>query len=223
MKLSSILVARAIYFLDSADLNPKGRLYTPDIAREVVERYAFKTFPKSPEEWDESKGVTFESGKSGEHVIEKVVLYNWGITLDTRTDTSVSELLLTDALSWLMAKQNIEFDTSIITRRSYLSQVSFHSDIQLFSLHPVLEFLAQAITKSVTEDLRLPSKFEASGVLLALDPAEQRVPLPRFTIERRERSAFSDGKYFSSAPLKTRTHIELLNYLEKTLESDKTL
>jgi hypothetical protein len=94
MQLSAVILARALAFVETVDLSPRGHVFYPDLAKELVQRYQFQKFPQALEDFDEQKGVTFGAGKSGETVIEKLVIYGNGILVDTRTNTSASKHLI---------------------------------------------------------------------------------------------------------------------------------
>src|SRR6266852_1851338 len=100
MELSAVLLARVIFFVESVDLNPRGAAFYPDIIRGLVERYNFQSYPEKVEDFDEQKGVTLTLGRLGDRTIDKVVIYNWGLTLDTTSSTDDAETLLDEALVW---------------------------------------------------------------------------------------------------------------------------
>ena len=77
--------------------------------------------------------------------------------------------------------------------------------------------MAETINKVVAQNLRLPYNFQPRGIALAIDPEEQRIPTPPFTVERREGIAFSERKYFSSAPVPTDVHLELIQKFENAM------
>src|SRR5207248_1988463 len=101
MQLASVLRARVYALVQIEDLNPRGTVYYPDIAEALVGRHEFKKFPTKVEDFDESKGIEFADGRAKDVVIDKVVILNSGIYVDTRADTTISEAILHEALEWL--------------------------------------------------------------------------------------------------------------------------
>jgi hypothetical protein len=217
MQLSAVLLARVVYFVESVDLNPRGGAYYPDLIHALVERYQFKGFPQKLEDYDESKGVSLIAGKYGDRTIAKVTIYNWGLTLDTTSSTTDAEELLVDALKWATANLKLHYAREMIKRKYYVSQFIFYSDVPLLSLNPALDTIADRVSKEVSQHLKLPYVFQTSGTRLSIDPEAQRIPVLPLTIERREGIAFSENKYFSSAPLSTDTHVSVIDEFERSM------
>lgn len=217
MKLSAISLARAFYFVESQDLNPRGTTFFPDVVRGVVERFNFQKFPQKFEDFDEDKGIAFEMGKSGPRNIERLTIYNHGLALDTRSSTQDSETILLDALTWASEKLGLAFNPAMIKRRAYVSHFTFFSDVPLLVTHPALDHIAKKVSELVSSNLKLDSVFAPSGTLVTLDPESQKLPVSAFTIERRQNIAFSEGKYFSAAPLPTDVHLDMVREFEERM------
>ena len=218
MKLSAVLLARVIFFVESVELNPRGAAYYPDIVKGLVERYGFKKVPEKFEDFDEQKGVVLSSGKHGDRIIDRVTINNWGLTLDTTSSTQDSEELLTEALTWGAEHLRLRYSPDMIKRKAYVSHVLFYSDVSLLSVNPALDVIAKRINKEVTDNLKLPYTFHPRGISLGIDPVEQRIPVQVFSIERREGVAFSENKYWSGAPVPTDTHLALIEEFERTIQ-----
>jgi len=62
MELAAILQARALAFVEPIDLNPRAKVFYPDLIKAFVTRYNFQKFPQKLEDLDEAKGVTFGVG-----------------------------------------------------------------------------------------------------------------------------------------------------------------
>lgn len=217
MQLSAVLLARVAFFVESVDLNPRGAAYYPDVVSALVHRYGFLVYPQKPEDFNEQKGVTLASGKLGDKVIAQVVIYNWGITLDTTSSTEEAEELLEEALAWSVQNLRLTYNKAMIKRKAYVSQLTFYSEKPLLSINPVLEAVGQKIGKEVTRNLDLPYTFEPRAILLGVDPQSLKIPIQVFSIERREGIAFSEGKYFSAAPVPTKVHLDVLSEFEKAV------
>src|SRR5438046_4199776 len=100
MELAAVLSAVAMGWVETNDLNPRGKVYYPDLVKALVARYNFQKYPEKPEDFDETKGVTFASGRLGDTVIESVNVYTYGIALQTRVSTQESKRLLEEDLQW---------------------------------------------------------------------------------------------------------------------------
>src|ERR1051325_8264080 len=102
MEVLAVRTARFIAHLNAEELNPAGRPIAHDYFNAFVERYKFIKRPTSADEIldVESKGVTFEQGKFGDVGINKVVLFDWGVLVETPASTEASENVLQDILDW---------------------------------------------------------------------------------------------------------------------------
>jgi hypothetical protein len=214
MKLSAVILARFFAFIETSDLNPRGRAYFPELATALVERYGFAKFPQKPEEFDESKGVTFESGRSGEVTIHRVVIHDHAIYLDTASSTDDSERIFHESLTWLSHDLGLIYRPEMVRRKTYVSQLTFYSDTVLDRLHPALTKLAQKLTTRVPQYYGQPLEYAPSSVHIGYDPLTVKAGPSPFAIERRADTLFAERKYFSSAPLPTDEHIRLLGELE---------
>src|SRR6266852_8945008 len=100
MDTVTVLSAAATVWVESNDLNPRGAVFYPDLAKAIIARYNFQKYPEKFEDFDETKGVSFASGKLGETVIERLAIYTYGISLETRVSTEESKRLLEEGLRW---------------------------------------------------------------------------------------------------------------------------
>lgn len=214
MQLASVLLARAIAWIESADLNPKGSAFYPDIAKALVARYSFQDFPRNPADFDETKGVRFALGKIGNAPIDQVVVYAYGIALDTRVSTTESRRLLEDALRWAAKELGLVYAPSMIKRWQYASQVTFYSEVGLTTHCRPFRNLAENVQRSVQDITGENLNVELTGVLVDYDQLERKHPLGRFSIQRRDNTPFSENKYFSDAPLPTDLHLKILEQFE---------
>ena len=58
-------------------------------------------------------------------------------------------------------------------------------------------------------------EYEAAAVSITYDQLLTKFGTAAFTVQRREGVPLGDGKYFSTAPVKTEIHLELLEKWEK--------
>jgi hypothetical protein len=89
------------------------------------------------------------------------------------------------------------------------------------NVNPIFKTVSERLSTIVSENLRLPAAMGPTGISWGLDPAEQRIPVHAFTIERRQGAAFAEEKYFSSAPLPTDEHFALVEEFEKSVLKQK--
>ena len=214
MELLSVFLARAMAWIEPIELNPRGSVFYPDLTKALVARYDFQKFPTKLEDFDEAKGITFGAGRLGDTVIEQLVIYTYGIVLDTRISTGESKRLLEDAFQWGAKELGLTYKAGAVRRWQYASSVIFRSDVPLTDVHPGFHNLADSITKSVETLMGERLKYELTTFTIDFDQLARKHPLGRFSIQRRDNTPFSENKYYSDAPLPTELHIKLLEQFE---------
>lgn len=220
MELSAVTLARCIGFVEMFDLNPRGRVFFPEILEALVKRCHFQKFPKEYSELDERKGVDFLEGKWGEVTVDKLTLYQDGILIDTHSSTADSERILHEALSWAASEFGVTYRPEMIKRKAYVSGLTFYSEAPILAaLNPTLSALSDRISRAVSEIFRNDFRYEPTGITAHYDLSLKQIPVAAFTIQRRLQTPFSENKYFSEAPLPTDVHLELLKEFEANLIS----
>ena len=217
MRLASVLLARALVWIEPADLNPRGIALYPDFVKALAARYNFLKVPEKLEELDEGKGITFSTGRLGEVAIDQLVVYTFGIMLDTHKSTDEAKRLLVDALDWGAKEFGLAFKMSMAKRWQYLSHLTFYSETLPSKFPKSLMELSEQVSSAVRDVMQEDLKYEPTSIILDYDPLTRKHPLGAFSIQRRDNTPFSEGKYFSTAPLPTNAHIKLLEDFEKSL------
>lgn len=221
MELSAVILARLFAFIEPVDLNPRGRVHYPDLATALVERYGFVKFPQKAEDFDESKGVRFEGGKLGEIGTINLQIFSYGIVVDTASSTDDSVKVLEDALSWGAKAFGLAYKPGMLKRKTFLSQLTFYSDINLESLNPALAKVSKRLTTRVPEFFGQSLIYTPTALTVGYDPTSLKAGPAAFTIERRAETLFSENKYFSTAPLPTAEHITFLKEFEADILSSR--
>ena len=214
MEVAAIILARAMAWIEPVDLNAKGAVFYPDLTKALVARYNFQKFPQNLEDFDQSKGVTFAAGKLGNTVIEQLVIYTYGIVVDTTVSTQESKRLLEEALQWAAKDLGLSYEPSMLNRWQYMSNLTFYSKIPLTAVSPAFQKLADGVTKGLGEVMQERLQYELTSFNIDHDLLKRKHPLGAFTIQRRDNTPFSENKYFSGAPLPTDIHIKLLEQFE---------
>jgi hypothetical protein len=214
MKLSSIILARVLGYVETFDLSPEGKVFWPDIVPEIVQRYSFQKFPKTLEEFDESKGVEFQGGKIAGRVIQRLAIFNTLLVVETRSNTADSKRILEDALVWGAEKFGLNYSPGMINRFAYVSNLSFYSDVPILGANPALVNLAARTSEALSEIWQEPIQYAAMNIAIGHDPLERKYGIASFSITRRAEARFSENKYFSEAPLPTDLHLKLLEQFE---------
>jgi hypothetical protein len=214
MQVAAVILARLVAFLETIDLNPRGRMYFPSMVPALAARYGFVKFPQKLEDFDESKGITFEGGRFQDVTIQRIQIFSHVLVAETASSTADSERMLEDALVWGAETFGLLYRPGMIKRRAYVSQLTFYSESILPRLNPVLSRVAQKLNTRVPQFFGYDLKYRPSAFAISYDPLEIKNGAAQFSIEARTEVPYAENKYFSTAPLPTDEHIELLQTLE---------
>jgi hypothetical protein len=89
--------------------------------------------------------------------------------------------------------------------------------MRLGKMNPLLDEISDVMEEALSRGLKQPFRVEPTGVIVYVDATQVRITPGKFTIERRAEVPFSENIYFSSAPLGTSLHLELVERFEKSL------
>lgn len=217
MNLASVILARYFGLIQTGELNLNGDLYYPEMVKALVERYGFIKYPTDFNSLDESKGVEFIGGRSGKRVIEKLVILDSGIFLDTCINTATSQELWLELMDWAVQTLGATFEPGMVKRHVYVSNITFNSEAPILALNPFLAKIASVVTEEVEKNYKQRLAYEPAGISIHFDKESTKLGTAAFTVQRREGVPFGENKYFSSAPLKTDLHLELLQQWEKEM------
>jgi hypothetical protein len=218
VELSAVVLARVLGFVEAFDLNPRGKVFFPEIVPEIVRRYNFQKFPKTLEEFDEVKGVEFLEGKAASGVIQKVAIFNTLLWVETRSNTNDSKKILEEMLNWAAEKFGFNYHSGMIKRFAYVSDLTFYSDVPLLNVSPALTNLAEKTSNAVSEIFQEPIHYDPISLSVGHDPLSRKYGIAPFSIARRAEALFSENKYFSEAPLPTDVHLSLLEEFESYIK-----
>lgn len=213
MKLLSVNLARSIWFGYFIDFNPKGKSLYPVIPL-LINSYKFKTFPSQTDIPNFNEGIKFEEGEfrneEGDIIGMNFTVYGDGLLAESRSSTEDTDDFLEDVMMEVSEESGLPDYEEIIKRKSYLSQLYVTTDKSLELINPKLKELSQYLSANLSHP------FETGGIHIWADQMTTIKPAP-FIFERAINVPFSEKRYFSSAPLPTDQHLELLNKLEKIL------
>ena len=214
MELIAISLARFVAFLELQSFDPRGQSTTQEAIQLFKDRYSFSKVPEKREEFNYQNGVEFLDGRMGAISIDKLVLYNNGVAIDTRSSTDDSERVMQDLLEEVKRLRGV---VMLPTRRMYLSNIVFRSHMNFTCIHPAVQPLVDAVAAAVSEYLGQSVNVDMGAVVIAPDHSQTKLNPSPFSIERRVDTPFSANIYFSAAPLKTDLHISLIEKFENML------
>lgn len=219
MDLIAVTKARALAMIELDALSNRGRVRLADCIQPLVGRYDFKIYPTRPEDFDlAEKGIRFESGKIGEHLIDSLVIYSGAILVDTLASSELSKQILTELLEWGRDELGLSFDQRLIRRWGYISDLVFKSDVPLLAecCSPLQKLAAK--TSAVTEEIFGGLQYQTSQIWIGHDPTARNHSVASLMITHRVNTAFSENTFFSEAPLPTHLHIQFLREFEQDVK-----
>lgn len=217
MELLNIVRARSVWLFDITDLNPRGKNVEEDLIVWLKDAYSFSKAPSSPQDLDESKALVFTGGNfqaRDEYFINvELRIYSDGVIADTRSSTEDSDAFLKDVLESVTKEFHLSYSPEIIRKKLYTSEVNVRTKCNLNRLNPKLTELNQKFGTMIGRD-----QVELAGISFWTDQVilQPQVPL-QFRFERKINTPFSENRYYSSAPVQTSQHLELLTDLEKII------
>lgn len=215
MKITAVVVARVLGYLETADLNKSGRVWLPHVINGLVNRFGFQKWPQKLEEMDETKGVEFLGGMWDGTPVQKLTIFNNGFVLETQVSTAESERILDATLEWATEQFGLSYSPGDMKRKRYVSDVTFTSDVPLLDAYVPARNLSAAVSEHVSRILDKPIPYYGIRMDIDIERNPLSMPIAPFSIQRRADTPMPDNKYFAEAPLPTDVHIKLLEQFEK--------
>jgi hypothetical protein len=233
VRLVHAKLARSIWLFDIRDLNPKGKDILGDLVSWIKEAYDFAVAPDpdnpvpngapsmpaaTPQKVSDTvPGLVFHRGsfeaeKEVYISIHSLTIYDDGIVVDAASSTEDGDRFAADLLNRATQDFALAYDGDTVRRRIYLSELIVRSDMDLALLNPVLSRFADRISES-SHTLPRVVPFVPGGISFwseADDAGKQRA----FRIERQAGRALSENRYFSDAPMQTKSHFAALEEFE---------
>jgi len=224
MELLSVGIARCLWFIDTRELNPRGREFQTGLFSALAEKYDFSKAPYDEDDKTpnikESPGYKFIDGTysnpAGVEIMVNLTIFDDGLLAETRSSTDDSDAFLNEIVQMAVDEFGLVFKPEMILKKGYISELYVSPSRALSDLNRKLNQIAERLTAlmSVSD---CAAKYELAGVLFNSDPGLKE-PGP-FRFERKIDTPFSKNKFYSFAPLPTNTHLELLEDLEHILGS----
>jgi hypothetical protein len=213
MKLLSVKLARSIWHLDTAELNPRGKNVFNDLIPGLVAEHYFKEYPKEGDDFKE--GMQFKNGifrnRAGDEVVVSGTLWADGIAADTCSSTKDSDEFIERALG-LIQTLGYSYHPSMIRRRGYLSQLYVRCEKQLDTLNPRLRDLGNRISSAIG----VQSQYGFAAIEFWPDQTKSFKPAV-FSFQKQSGEDLSGDRYWAQASMQTDKHLEILNDMESLL------
>jgi len=222
MELLNVMAAKSVWLFDINDLNPQGKSFIPDLFAWLTERYQFRTFPKSPSDLDETKGLAFKEGTGrtdeGDPINFELTIYNDGVIANTWSSTRYTDAFIEQVLSGASKQFGLAYTPTMFRSKTHISELVFRMDRSLTDLDRRLNDFARELTKAFATESNLKfGPFIFSGLSFAIDSSSTSLKPASFAIERRIGAPFSENRFYSKSPLHTDNHLAALNAFELLL------
>lgn len=215
MKLVSIQSARAVWLVPLASINPRGRNLLP-LVISLIERYKFEKRPEAKSLTEVPTNIVFDVGSfvgaDGYPVYVGLTVHDDGLVVQTRSSTTDAETFLQDLFSWLASDYKLPAISELSIVRRYMSEVIVKFD----RVPAVFNDKFMRFVSSLKSGLgkQQPDPMELVNLNFATDPDEKKQQ-KALRIERAAGAQFSENLFYSSAPIHTREHLELLGRFEE--------
>lgn len=219
MELLSTVKARAIWLLDINDLNPRGK-DLGDLIDWIKDAYSFAKAPSSITDFEkDTNALAFLNGNfqlRDEFFINvDLRIYNDGLIADTRSSTKDSDVFLADLLTSAAKEFNLVYKPDMVHTKLYLSELNVRCGHALNKLNSQLQAFAEKLSK--VAKVPTPPRFELSALGFWDGEMLLKGNANTFRFERKVNMPPSENRYYSSAPVHTDEHLDLLNDLESIL------
>ena len=213
MKLLAIEMSRvtALFRME----RPSGQPYLPHIAAQLAERYRFSGAPHSFADLGGSK-VEFKHGLFEGNAIDMLDVYNDGIIVSSRSDSDCIDMFIGDLGLWLNSAHDVSVVETHTVNKMYESTLLVESEREIFRPLDDFSTVARMVESALKESSGLEIQYQNFGISLSADQSQNPFlkPMP-FRFERKEGIEFSRHQFFTTAPLKTKQHLEVLTQLEQ--------
>ena len=199
-----------------------GNVHVLSLIRGLQGRYGFLQAPSKLEEYNYATGITFLQGDFREQFsIDRFQVFENGLAaMASKVDTAALDEFIDDVISWARDDMGVKQDTP--KARSYLSNLEFESDFSLDHCFGLMADVGRAVSSTVAGyGFENVGQYGLSSIAFNYDTTLSMPPhATSFSFERRAGRRFSENVYFSSAPLSTADHIEILTMMERLLTND---
>jgi len=203
MQLLSVNTARAIWLIETKDLNPRGKNIDVGMVEWLKTTYQFQRYPSFPIEDVETKGLVFSGGRflSGteddgkeKYIYIDLTIFNDGLVANTRSSTKDSDEFLANAIISAAGEFHLAYDPKMIRRKLYLSELDVRTDKSLSLLNPKLEQFEAEISSTFPSSP--PTTFDLSAISFGADPSIQQWRPSPFTLERKLNTELAEHRYY---------------------------
>lgn len=208
MHLTSFIETTAFRLIDAQELR---KVFLPDLAEAVREKFKFVEYPKSVDNYLSQDGLSFRYGTFEQKLIGELMIYNDGVIIKAPHESVFLDGVIDTLVRTLAAKFKAKIpDTST---RFYNSRIEVKAAAEFGLSFDVLQPIITALKNAMAKNGMEIDRYETFGFTLGGEGEGLWKP-GRFTFERRANMPLADSMFYSEAPLSTTDHLSLLTDLE---------
>jgi hypothetical protein len=219
VKVISYDTGRVTWLFPTEEFLPLGSGDGRAIIEQVAEKYEFSHPPQNPSREEvEKNGLKFGGGRfvfDGKlFVINEFVAYNDGIVA-VAPATEPATAFLEDIVEFL--KEAFQFRSPITPiKKVSVSNVIIEFDGPINSMLAEHEAFTNLISGylNANEGTSFPAKLSRLDFTQDRGASEKPVSLPKWTLEARANVPISQNRYFSSAAIPTKQHLQMIQEIE---------
>jgi len=218
MKIIAFETCRVTALFPLEEIVPLGGANDMQIIDKMKERYKFVKGPELKPEEIAKQGYKFETGwfslGSAPHRITDFAVYRDGIVINAPT-TDVAEAFLDDVIPYMQKEFSFR-DFITKPRRYFQSQIIVEFARPLGQLIQSIEKITASISKHLNEiyEMEIPMSFTRLDFDIDRTKTNAPAAVQRFAIERRTGVPFENERYYCAAPVRTASHLEVLQEIE---------
>jgi hypothetical protein len=223
MRIIAFEMSRVTVLFPYEEVIPLAGVNDRDIIEKIAARYQFLKIPNLLVDDTAKNGYKFENGSvtknGGTARIADFSIFRDGIVINAPKTDNAEEFL--DDISEYMKSEFSYRDPITPPRRYFQSQLVVEFDKSPGKLIVSLDKIAATISEPLKEiyGADIPMKF--GRLDFDVDKSKLFLPAPaavhRFIIDRRTGVPFEKERFFCSAPLRTKTHVSVLEKIEALL------
>ncbi|MEI7668533.1 MAG: hypothetical protein WCJ33_00420 [Pseudomonadota bacterium] len=223
MKIISHELGKVLRLFVADEIHPAQGINLPDLINGIAQRYNFLPPDLSS---DNKGGREFKYGKiniNGDLInISSLTIYSEAVAVNIG-DTSKSLIVINDLFDWLQSE--FKFRKPVTQPKDFYEShlvVEFDSDLDNF-IKPFAK-ISKLLSTLINETYDISVKVDFSGFAISADSTllpSYLTPIfnNNFTINRRIGIAFSQNRYYCTAPFPTDKHIKLLENVENFIKN----
>jgi hypothetical protein len=227
MNLVSLESGRTTWLFPVEEIIPLGGADGPKIIAAISSKYKFTHPPANPTREDIDKnGLKFAGGQmlhEGKIAnIAEFVVFSDGIVA-ILSSTELAESFLQDVFAFLVSEFKFR-EISSDLKKVHISTVvvEFDTSLNQFVQGHTAETAVIGKHLNSIDNTDFPVEVNRLDFVLNKDPEFRPPNIPRLTIEKRANTQFSQHRYFSSAPIDTAKHLEILERIDRGLRKSKS-